>query len=360
MNASDDTARKGSLFHKSTFLIYLLLISGVFLFMLRPFLMAVFLGAIFCGLTYPLYRYMLRKVKKPVFASLLTLLSLLLVLVLPLAAVGSMAYQEAVGFFASLDINTLRSRLEGLLQALRGRFPDLLHQVNAQDLSGMTLDALQNGGQFLLKHSADISLSVAGNLVSFFLMLFIMFYFYIDGPRILQRAITWSPLEDKYELVLIEKFVSVSKGTLKGIMVVGLLQGLIGGILLASVGFHSPIFLGVLMVFSSIIPALGTALVWGPSALFLLAEGRWVAAMIVVLVGIFVISSVDNLVRPKIVGKDIQMHDLMVLLSTLGGLTLFGLPGLIIGPILASLFLSVWTIFEEVFAEEIALNKDPN
>jgi predicted PurR-regulated permease PerM len=120
----------------------------------------------------------------------------------------------------------------------------------------------------------------------------------------------------------------------------------------------SPVFLGVLMVFASIIPAVGTAAIWAPSALVLLVEGRWIAALLTVLVGAFVIGSVDNFVRPVLVGKDIKMHDLLVLLSTLGGLGLFGLPGFILGPVIAAMFLAIWNIYEEVFAGELAANRE--
>jgi len=189
-------------------------------------------------------------------------------------------------------------------------------------------------------------------------MLFIMFYFYIDGKRIVERLIKWSPLKDEYERILIEKFVSVSKGTLKGILVIGIIQGILGGLLFWAVGMTSPVFLGVLMVFASIIPALGTAAIWAPVAIVLLAEGRWGAAIATGVVGALVIGSVDNLVRPMLVGKDIKMHDLLVLLSTLGGLAVFGLPGFILGPVIAALFIAIWNIYEEVFADELAANRE--
>ncbi|HKP96966.1 MAG TPA: AI-2E family transporter [Fibrobacteria bacterium] len=344
-------------FQKASFLIYLLAVTAAFLFLLQNFLMVLVLAAVFTGLTYPVYAWFLAKVRKPPIAALLTLLSVLLVLVLPLIAVGTIAYQEAVGFFGNLDVNTWRGHLEGAIQSVRDRFPSLLQKVNTENLTGMAISGVQNGFQFALKHSADISLSLANNVLNFFLMLFVMFYFYLDGKRILERLIRWSPLKDEYERILIEKFLSVSKGTLKGILVIGVIQGILGAILFWAVGLSSPVFLGTLMVFASIIPAVGTAGIWGPAAAFLLFEGRWGAALAVVFTGAVVIGSVDNFVRPILVGKDIKMHDLLVLLSTLGGLAVFGLTGLIIGPIIASMFLSIWNIFEEVFAEELAANR---
>ncbi|MDQ3001061.1 MAG: AI-2E family transporter [Fibrobacterota bacterium] len=350
---SDDSTT----FQKASFLLYLLAVTAAFLFLLRNFLMPILLASVFTGLTYPVYLWIKSKVHQPGIAALLTILTLLLLLVLPLIAIGAVAYQEANGFFSGMDLNDWRGKLESLFQGYQDRFPGLLQRVNTQNITDTAISGLQNAFQFILKHSADISLSLASNLLSFFIMLFIMFYFYIDGPRILERIIKWSPLKDEYERILIAKFVSVSKGTLKGILVIGILQGILGGILFWAVGLRSPVFLGVLMVFASLVPAVGTAAIWLPTALVLLAHGRWGAALSVVIVGAVVIGSVDNFVRPILVGKDIKMHDLLVLMSTLGGLGMFGLPGLIIGPIIASMFLSIWNIFEEVFADDLALNR---
>jgi predicted PurR-regulated permease PerM len=354
-NASRDASPTS--FQRRSFLLYLLAVSAAFFYVVRAFIMPVLLAAVFSALTYPVYEGFLHRVKKPAIAALLTLVSLLLVLVLPLIAIGTLAYQEAVGFFGHVNLDQWRARLESFAQGLHDRFPTLFQRMNPGNLTHMAIGQLQNAAQFGIKHGADISLSVANNLLSFFLMLFIMFYFYIDGTRILERIIRWSPLKDEYERILIEKFVSVSKGTLKGILVIGIIQGILGGILFAFMRFTSPVFMGVLMVFASIIPAVGTAAVWAPAAVVLLVEGRWAAAIITAGFGAFVIGSVDNFVRPVLVGKDIKMHDLLVLLSTLGGLGIFGLPGLILGPIVAALFLAIWNIYEEVFAEELAANR---
>jgi predicted PurR-regulated permease PerM len=356
MQKSLPKTKSSTAFQKTSFLIYLSLVSMLFLYMLRNLLMPIFLAAIFTGLTYPFYEWLRVKTRKPTLSALVTLVSLVLVLVLPFIAVAAAAYQEAVGLFSNFDMDIWRQHLESLVQNLQSRFPGLLERVNASNLSNMALDGVQTSVQFILKHSADISLSAANNLLTFFLMLFIMFYFYIDGPQMLKRLIKWSPIKDEHEHILLEKFISVSKGTLKGFLAIGIIQGLIGATLFWAVGLRSPIFLGVLMVFASLIPAVGTALIWAPVALTLLVQGHWISAIWVVAIGGVVISSVDNFIRPMVVGKDIKMHDLMVLLSTLGGLGMFGLAGFIIGPIIAALFLSIWNIFEEIFAEELAQN----
>ena len=356
----DDTAPDqpgNSTFQKASFLLYLFVVTAIFVYMLRNFLMPLFLAAVLTGLTYPIYSWLLMKTNRKVLAALLTLLGLILVLVVPLIAIGFVAYQEAVHFFAGLELDTWRGKFEVLINWLRERFPGLLERVNPKDISGMASGGIQNAAQFLLKNSANISLSLVNNLLNFFLMLFMMFFFYVDGPRMVQRLIRWSPLKDEYERILIEKFVSVSKGTLKGILVIGIIQGIIGSILFWAVGLRSPVFLGTLMIFGSIVPAVGTGIIWAPVAIMFLLQGKFVLALVVIGVGGGIIGMVDNLVRPMLVGKDIKMHDLLVLLSTLGGLGLFGLAGFIIGPVIASLFLAIWNIYEEIFEDELSENR---
>lgn len=355
--ASPANGSNNSTFQKASFLLYLLAVSCAFLYMLKSFLMPVFLAAVFTGLTYPVYFWLLMRTNRAIPSALLTLLMIIIVLVIPLGALGFVAYQEAVHFFTAFDLDAWRGRLEELLEWVRNTVPGM-ERLRPRDLTGMATTAFQNAGQIVLKNSASISIALANNLLNFFLMLFIMFYFYVDGPRIVQRLIHWSPLKDEYERILIDKFISVSKGTLKGILVIGVIQATIGAILFWAVGLRSPVFLGALMLFGTVIPAVGTAIVWVPVAIMFLIQGKLMLAIVVAGVGAGIIGLVDNIVRPILVGKDIKMHDLLVLLSTLGGLGLFGLPGFIIGPIIAALFLAIWNIFEEIFEYELRQNRE--
>ena len=191
------------------------------------------------------------------------------------------------------------------------------------------------------------------------LMLLTMFYFYIDGPNIMRKLIRLSPMRDDYEENLITRFLLVSKGTLKGTLLIGLIQGTMCAVLFLSVGVNSAIFLGVLVFFATFIPVGGSALVWFPVAVTLLIGGRWIAAIIVLSVGSVIVGSVDNVLRPILVGKDIKMHDLMVLFSTLGGIGMFGLAGVVVGPIIASFFLSILSIFEDIFSKELKATQVP-
>ncbi len=348
-----------SFFHRASFLLYLFIVSGIFIFMIRQFLLILFMAAVFTGLTFPLYCLMTKRFKNKALASALTLLSITLILIIPVIAISLAAYREALNLFQQVDIHQLKTQVESIVNSFSHRFPALMQRINAQDISGMAVSALQNALQYILQNGASFSVSIANQIANFFLMLFMMFYFYMDGEKILLRLIRLSPLKDDYEKVLLQKFLTASKATLKGVLVIGAIQGFTGTLLFLCVGVGSPVFLGVLMVFASIIPAVGCALVWLPVALVLLFQGHVITGMIVLLAGIFIIGTVDNLLRPFVVGKDMQIHDLAVLVSTLGGIGLFGLPGFIIGPLIASLFFSIWEIYEEVFARELYLNAIP-
>jgi predicted PurR-regulated permease PerM len=343
-----------NLFQKIAFLLFLGVISAGFLYMVRAFLITLLLAGVFTGLTRPVYDRLLRVLRKPALTSLATLLLLLLVLVLPAGAVITVAYHEAVSFIGAIDFASLPRVVERLAGHAKERLPYLFSHVHPQDVSRLASQGLQQALQFSLQQGAAWSVQLAGNVANFFMMLFMMFYFYMDGRQILKRLTHWSPLRDDYQEVLLQKFRSVSRATLKGILVVGIIQGALGTLLYWLVGLKAAVFLGVLMIFCSILPVVGTSIVWIPTAVILFFQGRIVSGIAVAAVGVLVISVVDNLLRPMLVGKDIKMHDLLVLLSTLGGLGLFGLPGFIIGPVLASLFLSIWNMYEEVFAAELA------
>jgi predicted PurR-regulated permease PerM len=176
-----------------------------------------------------------------------------------------------------------------------------------------------------------------------------LFYFLRDGPRLLEGLVRSLPLGDERERHLLGRFAEVSRATIKGTLVVGIVQGAIGGIAFALLGIAAPVLWGVVMALLSILPAVGPALVWVPTAGVLIANGEWGTGIALIVIGVFVIGLVDNLLRPILVGRDTRMPDYLIMLSTLGGLAGFGLAGIIIGPIIAAFFLSVWHMAEQEF-----------
>ena len=161
------------------------------------------------------------------------------------------------------------------------------------------------------------------------------------------------PLDDEDERRLLDRFTSVARATIKGTVIIGIVQGGASGIAFAVVGIHSSVFWGAVMTVLSIIPAVGTALIWIPAALWLVVQGAWFKAGALIVFCGGIVGSVDNLLRPRLVGKDTEMHDLLILFSTLGGIAMFGIIGIIIGPIIAALFVTIWDIYGVVFKDAL-------
>ena len=176
-------------------------------------------------------------------------------------------------------------------------------------------------------------------------MLYVLFFLFRDGPEIVNQLRRSSPLDSKHTEYIASRFASAVKATVKGNLIIALVQGAIGGVTLWFMGVEAALLLGVVMAVLSLLPAVGAALVWGPVAVYFFMTGDYLKGVLLIGIGVFVIGLVDNLLRPPLVGKDLRMPDYMVLVSTLGGLALFGINGFVIGPLIAALFIAVWSLF---------------
>lgn len=352
---SNPSGQGANAFQRKAFLLVLALVSIGFIYMVRHFLVTLFLAAVFSGLSYPLFRWLSGRLHNRVAGAVITLLLLLVVLVLPLAGILLAAYQQAAELWNIGAHRTLFMALANFGDEARTMLPKQLEHLYPSALEVTT--AIESAVGYIGRQAGGWLAIAATTLVKLALMFLFMFYFLLDGPRMIEQIIRWSPLPDAYERALLKRFLVVGRGAFMGIFVIGALQGTLTGLLLWLTGVPSPVFLGVLTVFASIVPALGAGMVWAPAGIYLMVTGNIFAGLVVFAVGGAVISTVDNLLRPVVVGKTIKMQDSMVLLSTLGGLVVFGLPGFLIGPIVAAFFLSAWGIYEEMFAQEIERNK---
>ena len=261
---------------------------------------------------------------------------------------------EAAGVFTriqsgELDPGAALRWLQGLLpQAteVAARFG-----IDLDELPSKLSAAAVRGSQFVASLALSTTQNVALFFVKFFLMLYLLFFVLRDGKSILQATIHAMPLPDHLEERLFQKFAEVSRATVKGTLIVGGIQGFLGGLIFALLGIQGAVFWGVVMVILSVLPAVGAAVIWLPTALYLAAVGLWSKALILFLFGSIVIGLADNLLRPILVGRDTRMPDYLIMLSTLGGLGLFGITGFVAGPVLAALFLTLW----QMFAEESAV-----
>jgi predicted PurR-regulated permease PerM len=190
-------------------------------------------------------------------------------------------------------------------------------------------------------------------------MLYTMFFFLMSGPGMLRTILAYLPLTEVDKERMVDKFVSVTRATLKGTILIGAAQGLLGGLAFWATGIEGAIFWGTVMTVLSIIPGVGGAIVWIPACIVLAATGSLAKGIALALFCALVVGSVDNLLRPRLVGQDTKMHELMIFFSTIGGIFLFGATGFILGPILAALFITVWEMFGVAFQSVLIVEPVP-
>ena len=206
-------------------------------------------------------------------------------------------------------------------------------------------------GEYLFHRLQSTTKGTVTFIFHFFLFLYSMFFFLIHGKSYLRRVLLYMPLTHEQEMRMLNTFTSVTKATVKGTLLIGFLQGALAGAALGLAGIHGWVFWSAVMMLLSVIPGLGVALVWLPAAIYLFAIDHIVAAILVAVWCAVVVGSIDNLLRPRLVGRDTRMPDLLILFSTLGGLMLFGIVGFLIGPILAAVFVTLWDIYGVVFQD---------
>jgi predicted PurR-regulated permease PerM len=335
-------------------ILLLLLISGLFLAMIRSFLVTLLLAAIFAGLAYPFYRRMLRFCRgRRALASSLTLLLLLTLILVPLTGLLGIVANEAFNISESA-----RPWITAQLQEPDAVLEQLERLPGFERLAPFRDPIFQKAGELVGKVSGflfdSLSATTRGTvsfLFHFFLLLYALFFFLMDGPALLRKILYYMPLENDDEQRMVDKFTSVTRATIKGTLLIGVAQGSLAGIAFAIVGIDGAVFWGTLMTLLSVIPGIGTALVWAPAAIIMLAMGKvWQGVFLLIFCGL-IVGSIDNVLRPRLVGRDTQMHELLILFGTLGGIMLFGVLGFIIGPILAALFVTIWEIYGIAFQD---------
>ncbi|WP_312962633.1 AI-2E family transporter [Stutzerimonas nitrititolerans] len=340
-----------STLEQKVFLALLLVVSVAFGWILLPFYGAVFWAVILAIIFAPVQRRLLARLNaRRNLAALATLFICLLVAVLPVILIAGVLVQEGTTLYkqiesGEIDIDSFVSHAKELLpatwQAQMQRFGlGDMDQIRER----LASSALQ-GSQFVATKAFSFGQGTFQFMLSFFLMLYLLFFLLRDGRELVARIRKAVPLSDNQKRRLFSKFTRVVRATVKGNIVVAATQGALGGIIFAILGIPSAVLCGVLMAFLSLLPAVGAGVIWTPVAIYFLMKGLIVQGVILILYGVLVIGLVDNILRPILVGKDTKMPDYVVLISTLGGLSLFGLNGFVIGPLIAALFISAWGLF---------------
>jgi predicted PurR-regulated permease PerM len=342
-------------FRKAFLLLLVTGISVLFLLVIRRFLLAVLLAAVFAGLAYPLYRWFIRHLRgKRRIASVATILVLLLGVALPTAGLLTMVTAQAVQVSQKAEewFTEQAARMEQLRTLVaRITFADQLLPEEGQVVEQFREVAGRTGPAMMGTVLAVATRGAFTFSIQLFILLYSLFFFLVDGPLILRTILHYIPLSRTEKEELLERFVSVTRATVKGSLLIGVIQGGVAGLAFWLAGVPGPAFWGTVMVVLSIIPAVGPALIWIPAVIYLFLVGKVGAGVGLLVWCALVVSTIDNLLRPRLIGRDARMSDLLILLSTLGGITLFGVVGFIVGPIIAALFVTVWHIYGVAFQD---------
>lgn len=343
---------KREMINKSVLLVLVLLISALFLDMISQFLMPMFMAGIFSAILSPAHRWLNTKIgDRENLASILVLAGMVILVLAPLSILIGVVVGQAISVSQSVTpwvqsfINE-PTAITGYMEKLPYYKEILPYRALIIEKAGLVVG---NISTFLINSLSEVTKLTVNAVFSSIIMLYVMFYFLTMGEVLLTKILYFLPLHDRDERLLLRRFTSVTKATLKGTLIIGALQGGICGFAFAFAGIQGPVFWGTVMAVMSIIPAFGTAIVWGPALIILALKGDFLGAGILAVLCGAVAGNLDNLLRPRLVGKDTEMHDLFVLFGTLGGISLFGILGIIIGPIVAALFITIWEIYGKAF-----------
>ncbi len=347
---------------KGFFLGFLALVSVAFVWVVSPFLMPVFWAAALAIIFHPLEGLIQKSLQgRATIAALITLLIILVTVIVPAMLLASAVANEAAGLYARIqsgdfDPNEILDWVQGSIPAATGYLANI--GIDIADIRENISTLAVKGSQFVGTLALTVGQNAVNFTVMFFMMLYLLFFFLRDGETILEVLVRVLPLGDDRERALFAKFAEVSRAAIKGTVLIGAIQGALGGLMFYFVGIEGAVLWGVMMMVLSLLPVVGASLIWGPAAAMMLINGEVGNGIFLILFGAVAIGLIDNLLRPLLVGRDTRMPDYLVLFSTLGGLSLFGISGFVVGPVIAALFLSTWEMFaEENEADELALKK---
>ena len=326
--------------------------------LLWPFLSVIILAIVVTGVFAPVYKFLNRKLN-PTLSSLLTCVVIFFVLFLPLSFfVGVIAneawdlYLTARGTLQNKPIMELleKSDLFDTINQFLARFKI---RITGEQLNSAIAEIGRVVGLFLYEQARSITTNVLKFIVNFFFMLLIVFYLLIDSRRLLSFIVKLSPLPDDQDQKLIDKFKDIAAAILLGNGLGGLIQGVLGGIVFALFGLKSPFLWGVLMGLLAFLPIVGIGGIFVPAAIYLFLQGRIASGIFFLVFYIVLSSGIEYFFKPKLVGQRVRMHTLIVFLSIIGGLKLFGILGIIYGPLVVTAFLTLTEIYEASYQKMI-------
>ncbi len=318
---------------------------------LLPFYGAIMWGIVIALIFTPLYRRLRRQLGgRESWAALLTVLTVVIIVILPLTLITAKLASDAAQFYQRLQSGELdiKRYFLGAFNALPAWVSAVLDRFGLTDfyrVQSRIIELLAQGSQFIARRALGIGMDTFDIVVSLFITLYLAFFMLRDGEQLARAMRHATPLAPTHKKELVQRFATIIRATVKGNLIIAAIQGALGGLAFWLLDINGALFWAVLMAFLSLLPAVGAGLVWLPVALFLLSTGAVWQGVALVAYGVLVIGLVDNLLRPALVGKETGLPDYLVLMSTLGGMAVFGINGFVLGPVIAGLFVATWHIY---------------
>jgi predicted PurR-regulated permease PerM len=336
-------------------LVALIILAGVLFFrVIRVFLIPIILSATFTSLFYPLYKRLNNLLKnRRSLSAFLFCFMIVTALFIPLYIIAHLAVVQAIEIY-----NVIQAVISGeetdIIRVIRESQIAVWLSENQIDWFSALRDSLSEIGRFITNVINKTSVSIIEGIVGVFFTLFSMFYMFRDGDKFIHKIRALSPLKQSYERKIMGHFAMISRATVKGTIVIGLVQGTVSSIALMAFGIQGWVLWGLIIIILSIIPMVGAPIVMIPIGIMQISYGNIWQGIVILIIGVVVNTVIDYLLRPPLVGKEGKMHNLVVLFSTLGGIATFGIMGFIIGPVIAMFFMSLLEIYREEFSAELS------
>ncbi len=340
-----------------TFFLILLAGAGLLVFFVaRVFLLPILLAAIAAALFHPLHRRILKRLRhRSSLAALISVAVFCLIILIPIALLGYLVTQNVIELTRVVNRNI--PQIKSWLLSMESWIATLpfIEGQRASALIDPTrlVNIIQQAGSTLVERVTSLAGNVARTLLLLFVFIYSLFFLIRDGEKALLSVSEAIPLPQEDKLAIIDKFVSVSRATLKSTFLIGGIQGTIGTVLFLALGIPGAVLFGVLFLVLAAIPGLGPAVIWLPATVVLFALGKYLQGAIMFVIGGGVIPLADYILRPRLVGKDTQLHPLLVVIGVLGGVALFGIWGLLFGPLAMSVAVTLVAIFKRIFKGEL-------
>ncbi len=319
-------------------------VAGLYLcwLMLLPFINVLAWAAVLVVVFYPVHRRLVERTKRPATSAIISCLLVIFVILLPLSLITLALVREVSGAAQGLQNNISafldpNSPVAGRIFGWLGKYVDIEQLRNPQSIQ----EHIQQAIGAVAKRTLGLVGGALGVVVQVFFIIFTMYYLFRDGAKIVNLLPGVLPLERGQSAEIISRTREVISASVNGVLVIAAIQGALGAVAFFALGLPSALVWGVVMTFLSLIPVAGAFIVWIPAAIFLALTGHWVKAALLVAWGALVIGSVDNFLRPKLVGERTKLHELFIFFSVLGGLDVFGILGLVLGPVVLAITLAL-------------------